>query len=138
VIQELTFLVQEIYLALQEKVTRRQCDYAFEWSTALGHQGSSSRSMQAKPALGWSKPSARAGGHWPNVARHSRRKCAGRLQYHADRLEVTISDNGIGFDAGNKRPDLACVQLWRVGSLHGTLQIRSTQDRALSSSCRFQ
>jgi NarL family two-component system sensor histidine kinase LiaS len=130
VIQELTFLIQEIYpIALQEKglpTTLRE--YVFEWENRndipvnlvirnehpleLGTEQSIYRIIQETLA---------------NIARHSHAtRVEISLVYRADLLEVAVEDNGQGFDVNQKIRGMGLRSIReRAASIRGSLQIQS-------------
>lgn len=130
VIQELTFLIQEIYpIALQEKglpTTLRE--YIFEWENRndipvnlvirnehpleLGTEQSIYRIIQETLA---------------NIARHSHAtRVEISLVYRADLLEVAVEDNGQGFDVNQKIRGMGLRSIReRAASIRGSLQIQS-------------
>ena len=130
VIQELTFLIQEIYpIALQEKglpITLRE--YIFEWEnrndtevklTMLNERPLPLKTEQAiyriiQEALA-------------NVARHSKAKRVDvSLVYNMDSLQVLIADDGRGFDMNQKAKGMGFRSMReRIGSIRGTIQIQS-------------
>jgi signal transduction histidine kinase len=130
VIQELTFLVQEIYpLALQEKgLSAALREYAFEWKNRneidlrLTISDARPLPLEIEQAIYRVVQESLA-----NVARHSQATQAEIcLTYQAETLDVQISDNGTGFDAGGRRLGLGLRSMReRVGSLHGRLQVQS-------------
>ncbi len=131
VIQELTFLIQEIYpIALQEKglVTILR-EYIFEWE---GHNeikvdltilNDRSLQLEIEQAVYRAAQETLA-----NVARHSRASEVNiSLHYLQDTLQVFISDNGCGFDLNSKAKGLGLRSMRdRISSVRGTLQIQST------------
>jgi len=106
VIQELTFLIQEMYpLALQEKglVTTLR-EYIFEWEnhtdiqTQLIAENEQRLALNVEQALYRITQEALA-----NVARHSRaHHVTITLVYAAESVTLTISDDGIGFDTAQR------------------------------------
>lgn len=130
VIQELTFLIQEIYpMALQEKglpTTLRE--YIFEWENRndipvnlvirnehpleLGTEQSIYRIIQETLA---------------NIARHSHAtRVEISLVYRPDLLEVAVEDNGRGFDVNQKIRGMGLRSIReRAASIRGSLQIQS-------------
>jgi signal transduction histidine kinase len=66
-----------------------------------------------------------------NVARHSQASAAEVcLRYSAEALHVTISDNGVGFETSRNGHGLGLRSIReRVGSLHGTFQVRSSPNQ---------
>ena len=130
VIQELTFLVQEIYpIALQEKglpATLRE--YIFEWENRNdAHVNFSIRNERRLPleieqALYRVTQEALA-----NVARHSQaRRVDLSLVYNGDSLQLSLSDNGQGFDMTTRPPGMGLRSIReRISSIRGTAQIQS-------------
>jgi ligand-binding sensor domain-containing protein/signal transduction histidine kinase len=130
VIQELTFLIQEIYpMALQEKglpTTLRE--YIFEWENRndipvnmvfrneqpleLGTEQAIYRIIQETLA---------------NIARHSQAtRVEISLVYRPDLLEVAVEDNGRGFDVNQKIRGMGLRSIReRAVSIRGSLQIQS-------------
>lgn len=105
VIQELTFLIQELYpMALKEKgliIALRE--YIFEWENRTDIQaglkvvGEKKLPMEVEQALYRIVQESLA-----NVARHSQAQSAEVcLGYNTDMVELKISDNGQGFDLQN-------------------------------------
>ena len=131
VIQELTFLIQEIFpLALQEKgLPAAVRDYAFEWESRndtrvqVSIDGARPLPFQVEQAIYRVVQESLA-----NVARHSKASHAQVcLRYGPDQVELEISDNGVGFDPADRRPGLGLRSIReRVGSLHGTVHVDST------------
>jgi NarL family two-component system sensor histidine kinase LiaS len=130
VIQELTFLVQEIYpIALQEKgLATVLREYIFEWehrndiTVKLTLQKERRLPLNVEQAVYRVTQEALA-----NVARHSRaRRVEVSLVYHGDALELAVTDDGCGFDAELKGQGLGLRSIReRVGSVNGTVQIQS-------------
>ncbi len=121
VIQELTFLIQEMYpLALQEKgLAAALREYTFEWENRTDIRASvrieSERRLplQAEQALYRISQEALA-----NVARHSHASQVElRVTYEPESVTLLISDNGQGFDVSQKPKGLG---------------LRSIQERAES------
>ncbi len=129
VIQELTFLVQEIYpFALQEKglVTTLR-EHVFEWENRndttiqLVTRNERRLSLEVEQALLRITQEALA-----NVARHSHaRRVDVSLVYNDDSVQLSISDDGCGFDVNVKHGMGLRSIRERVGSIHGMLQIQS-------------
>jgi ligand-binding sensor domain-containing protein/signal transduction histidine kinase len=130
VIQELTFLIQEIYpIALQEKGLETVLrEYIFEW------ENRSDITVQLATRNGHRMPLAVEQAIYrvtqeslANVARHSKaHRVDISLVYSDDSAQLSISDDGCGFDT-EKRPQgmgLRSIRE-RVSSIHGTLQIQS-------------
>jgi ligand-binding sensor domain-containing protein/signal transduction histidine kinase len=130
VIQELTFLIQEIYpIALQDKglpTTLRE--YVFEWENRNGTlvnlviQDERPLPLEIEQAIYRVIQESLA-----NVSRHSRaRRVNISLVYNQDSLQTMISDDGCGFDMSQKVKGLGFRSMReRIGSIHGTLQIQS-------------
>ena len=130
VIQELNFLIQEIYpIALQEKglpaVLR---EYVFEWENRndalinLSIQGERELPLELEQAVYRVIQEALA-----NVSRHSR---AARvdlsLVYNDELLQVVMADDGRGFDINQKATGLGFRSMReRISSIRGTFQVQS-------------
>lgn len=131
VIQELNFLIQEIYpIALQEKGLQTTLrEYIFEWenrndiTSNLTILNDRQLPLELEQAIYRLVQEALA-----NVARHSKASRVDiSLIYHTDSLQVTIADNGCGFDMNQKAKGLGFRSMRdRIGSLRGTVQIQST------------
>ena len=129
VIQELTFLVQEIYpIALQEKglVTTLR-EHIFEWENRndmtiqLITRNERRLSLDVEQALYRVTQEALA-----NVARHSHaRRVDMSLVYNGDSVQLSVSDDGCGFDVNVKHGMGLRSIRERVGSIRGTVQIQS-------------
>ncbi len=129
VIQELTFLVQEIYpIALQEKglVTTLR-EHIFEWENRndtrvkLVTRNERRLSLEVEQALYRVTQEALA-----NVARHSdARRVDVSLVYNSDSVQLSVSDNGCGFDINAKHGMGLRSIRERVSSIRGTVQIQS-------------
>jgi signal transduction histidine kinase len=130
VIQELTFLVQEIYpIALQEKgLPAALRDYIYEWenrndaSVQLVTRNDRRLHFEVEQALYRVTQEALA-----NVARHSRsRRVDISLVYNGDSVQLSLSDDGCGFDVDSKSYGMGLRSIReRVSSIHGTVQIQS-------------
>jgi ligand-binding sensor domain-containing protein/signal transduction histidine kinase len=130
VIQELTFLVQEIYpIALQEKgliVTLRE--YIFEWENRndvmvqFVTRNERRISLEVEQALYRIAQETLA-----NIARHSHASRVDMsLVYNGESVQLSVSDNGCGFDTNTKSPGMGLRSIReRVGSVHGTVQVQS-------------
>jgi ligand-binding sensor domain-containing protein/signal transduction histidine kinase len=129
VIQELTFLVQEIYpIGLQEKglVTSLR-EHIFEWEnrndTTIQFVTHSEQhlSLEVEQALYRVTQEALA-----NVARHSQaHRVDVSLMYNEDAVQLCISDDGRGFDINrNHGMGLRSIRE-RVSSIGGTVQVQS-------------
>jgi signal transduction histidine kinase len=130
VIQELTFLVQEIYpIALQEKgliTTLRE--YIFEWenrndvSVQFLSRNEHRLPLEVEQALYRISQETLA-----NIARHSHASRVDMsLVYNGDSVQLSVSDNGCGFDTNTKSHGMGLRSIReRVGSIHGTVQIQS-------------
>ncbi|HVN14775.1 MAG TPA: two-component regulator propeller domain-containing protein, partial [Anaerolineales bacterium] len=137
VIQELTFLIQEIYpMALQEKgLSTTLREYIFEWENRnditvnLNIRSGRRLKLDTEQAIYRIIQEALA-----NVARHSQ---ASRVEisiiYHADSLDVTITDNGRGFDVNQKVRGMGLRSIReRVGSIRGSVQVQSAPGHGTS------
>jgi NarL family two-component system sensor histidine kinase LiaS len=130
VIQELTFLIQEIYpIALQEKglpITLRE--YVFEWESrndiavTLDLRDSRPLPLETEQAIYRIIQESLA-----NIARHSgARHTDLALTYHEDGVDVLIVDDGCGFDINQKVRGMGLRSIReRVGGQHGSVQIHS-------------
>jgi signal transduction histidine kinase len=129
VIQELTFLVQEIYpIALQEKgLVPTLRDYIFEWENRndmdvhLLTRDERRLRLEVEQALYRITQEALA-----NVARHSHaRRVDLSLVYNGDSVQLSISDDGCGFEVNAKHGMGLRSIRERVSSIRGTVQIQS-------------
>lgn len=130
VIQELTFLVQEIYpTALQEKgLPTSLREYAFEWENRndikvnLTLQNEQRLPFSVEQAIYRVTQESLA-----NVARHSKAKRMDiSLMYNANLVQLSLADDGCGFDMDVKGHGLGLRSIReRVSSVHGTVQIQS-------------
>lgn len=130
VIQELNFLIQEIYpIALQEKglptVLR---EYIYEWENRndavvnLTIQHERELPLELEQAVYRVIQEALA-----NVSRHSRAKRVDvSLVYNPDLLQVAMADDGCGFNVNQKVTGLGFRSMReRISSVRGTFQIQS-------------
>ena len=130
VIQELTFLIQEIYpIALQEKgLATTLREYIFEWENRSDARVNFTvrddrrLPLEIEQALYRVAQEALA-----NVARHSQaRHVELSLVYNSDSINLFISDDGQGFDMNTKPYGMGLRSIReRVGSVHGSVQIQS-------------
>ncbi len=130
VIQELNFLIQEIYpIALQEKgLPNLLREYVFEWENRndtvikLTVENECRLPLELEQAVYRVIQEALA-----NVSRHSRAKHVDiSLKYSSDLLHVVIADNGCGFDLTQKAKGLGFRSMReRIGSVKGTFQVQS-------------
>ncbi len=106
VIQELTFLIQEMYpMALKEKgLATTLREYIFEWENRNGVminlviQNAQRMPLETEQAIYRMIQEALA-----NVARHSQADQVNvSLVYDTESVAVTVEDNGLGFDAKTK------------------------------------
>ncbi len=130
VIQELTFLIQEIYpIALQEKglpTTLRE--YVYEWENRndaeinLTVRDERVLPLDTEQAIYRVIQEALA-----NISRHSRAKRVDiSLVYNPDSLQVHIADDGCGFDMNQKAKGLGFRSMRdRINSVRGNIQIQS-------------
>ena len=129
VIQELTFLVQEIYpIALQEKglVTTLR-EHVFEWENRndiyiqLITRYERQLPLEVEQALYRITQEALA-----NVARHSHaRRVDVSLVCNVDSVQLSVSDDGCGFDMNTKHGMGLRSIRERVSSIRGTVQVQS-------------
>ena len=130
VIQELTFLVQEIYpIALQEKgLATILREYIFEWenrndiTVKFGTRSERRIPLDVEQAIYRVSQEALA-----NVARHSHaRRVDISLVYNGDSVQLSLADDGCGFDASVKSQGMGLRSIReRVSSVHGTVQVQS-------------
>ena len=130
VIQELTFLVQEIYpIALQEKgLTTVLREYIFEWENRndilvqFVNRNGHRLPLDVEQALYRVSQEALA-----NIARHSQaRRVDMSLVYNGDSVQLSIADNGCGFDMSSKSHGMGLRSIReRISSVHGTIQVQS-------------
>jgi len=130
VIQELTFLIQEIYpIALQEKgLPTMLREYVFEWENRndavikLTVQNERSLPLDVEQAVYRFIQEALA-----NVSRHSKAKQVDiSLVYNPESLQVIIADDGHGFDMNQKAKGMGFRSMRdRISSIRGTVQIQS-------------
>jgi len=130
VIQELNFLIQEIYpIALQEKgleTTLRE--YVFEWENRndaivnLKIQNGRELPLDTEQAVYRVIQEALA-----NISRHSQAKRADvSLAYNHDILQVLVADDGCGFDTQQRAKGMGFRSMReRINGIRGTLQIQS-------------
>jgi ligand-binding sensor domain-containing protein/signal transduction histidine kinase len=129
VIQELTFLVQEIYpIALQEKglVTTLR-EHIFEWENRNDTNIQFTTRYEHKLPLDTEQALYRITQEaLANVARHSRaRRVDVALVYNVDTVQLSVSDDGCGFDVNTKHGMGLRSIRERVSSIRGTVQIQS-------------
>jgi signal transduction histidine kinase/streptogramin lyase len=130
VIQELSFLIQEIYpMALQAKgLPTSLREYIFEWENRtdvpidLDIRDARPLELKTEQAIYRIIQETLA-----NIARHSRATRGDvSLIYRPDALEVTIADNGVGFEVSQKNGGMGLRSIReRVGSIRGAIQIQS-------------
>jgi len=130
VIQELNFLIQEIYpIALQEKgLAASLREYVFEWENrndieaSLTIRAERPLPLEVEQAIYRVVQEALA-----NVSRHSQAKHVDiSLIYNIDSLQVSVADNGRGFDMDQNSKDMGFRSMReRINSIRGTLQIQS-------------
>ena len=130
VIQELTFLIQEMYpIALMEKgLANALREYVFEWETRtdirvdLRIEGECRLPLEIEQAVYRIVQELLA-----NIARHSH---ANRVEflvtYRDEEIEVRVSDNGQGFDLDQKPNGIGLRSMSeRAKSVQGSLKIVS-------------
>jgi len=130
VIQELTFLVQEIYpIALQEKgLATTLREYIFEWENrndiAMQFTTRNERRLPLEVEQAIYRVAQEA---LANVARHSQaRRVDVSLVYNDDSVQLSVSDNGCGFTINPKSQGMGLRSIReRISSIHGTVQIQS-------------
>ncbi|MBL8063148.1 MAG: GAF domain-containing protein [Anaerolineales bacterium] len=130
VIQELNFLIQEIYpIALQEKGLQTVLrEYIFEWEhrndamVNLMIQSDCALPLETEQAVYRVIQEALA-----NISRHSHAQRVDiSLVYNPDLLQVTIADDGRGFDMNQKAKGLGFRSMReRISSIRGTFQVQS-------------
>jgi signal transduction histidine kinase/ligand-binding sensor domain-containing protein len=130
VIQELTFLIQEMYpMALKEKgliVTLRE--YAFEWEsrndiqTSLRVEGEGQLPLKMEQSLYRITQETLA-----NAARHSHASSVNlALVYDANKVSLRIEDDGCGFDVDQKPKGVGLRSIKeRAESVGGTFVLES-------------
>jgi signal transduction histidine kinase len=131
VIQELTFLIQEMYpMALKEKglvVTLRE--YAFEWesrndiNTSLRVEGEGQLPLKVEQSLYRITQETLA-----NAARHSHASSVNMaLVYASDKVSLRIEDDGCGFDVAQKPKGVGLRSIKeRAESVGGTFVLESS------------
>ncbi len=130
VIQELTFLIQEMYpLALKEKglVTSLR-EYVFEWETRTDIPVSLQAENEIRLPLELEQAIYRiAQESLANVARHSRATHAEiSVQYSPEAIRLDVRDNGQGFDMSRKPLGIGLRSMQeRAESVGGQVSIRS-------------
>jgi len=130
VIQELTFLVQEIYpIALQEKgLATIMREYIFEWenrndiTVQFTSRYNRQLPLEVEQALYRVTQETLA-----NIARHSHaHRVDMSLVYNDDAVQLSVSDDGCGFDVNSKSHGMGLRSIReRISSVHGTVQIQS-------------
>jgi ligand-binding sensor domain-containing protein/signal transduction histidine kinase len=134
VIQELNFLIQEIYpIALQEKgleVTLRE--YIFEWENRndaqVNFQIQHGRDLPLELEQAVYRVIQEA---LANIARHSKAKRVDvSLVYTPELLQVVIADDGCGFDMNQKPKGVGFRSMReRINSIRGTFQVQSAPNQ---------
>jgi ligand-binding sensor domain-containing protein/signal transduction histidine kinase len=130
VIQELTFLVQEIYpIALQEKgLPTSLREYTFEWENRNDIKVNLKLQNERRLPFGIEQAIYRVTQEsLANVARHSHAKRMDiSLMYTTNSIQLSLADDGCGFDMNLKGHGLGLRSMReRVSSIHGTVQIQS-------------
>jgi ligand-binding sensor domain-containing protein/signal transduction histidine kinase len=130
VIQEMTFLIQEIYpTALKEKgLAAMLREYAFEWETRsdiaveLKIENEQRLPLEVEQAIYRTVQEALA-----NVARHSKADSVQiRVTYDGDTLQIFLADNGRGFNLHQRSNGLGLLSMReRIDSVGGQLRIQS-------------
>ena len=130
VIQELTFLVQEIYpIALQEKgLPTILREYSFEWEHRNDIKVNLALKRERRLSLGVEQALYRITQEsLANVARHSKAKRVEiSLMYNRGSVQLSLADDGCGFDMNLKEQGLGLRSIReRVSSVDGTVQFQS-------------
>jgi NarL family two-component system sensor histidine kinase LiaS len=130
VIQELTFLVQEIYpIALQEKgLATSLREYIYEWENRNDMTAQFVARNERRLSLDVEQAIYRVAQETlANVARHSHaHRVDMSLVYNGDSVQLSVSDDGCGFDTDQKAPGMGLRSIReRISSIHGTVQIQS-------------
>jgi len=134
VIQELTFLIQEIYpIALQEKgLATTLREYIFEWENRSDAKVNFSVRNDRRLPLDIEQAIYRVTQEsLANVARHSQAHHVElSLVYNSDSIQLFISDDGQGFDMNTKPYGMGLRSIReRISSIHGSVQIQSAPGR---------
>jgi signal transduction histidine kinase len=134
VIQELTFLIQEMYpLALKEKgLATSLREYAFEWENRtdipvkVKIDGEHRLKLEVEQALYRTVQESLA-----NIARHSHASQATlNVHYNESHIEVEVADNGCGFTPGNSSNGIGLRLIHeRVESIGGQVSIQSEPNK---------
>ncbi len=134
VIQELTFLIQEMYpIALKEKgLAAVLRDYAYEWESqndlpaALTIINERPLPLQIEQAFYRIAQESLA-----NVVRHSRAsRVEIRLIYTPEAVELSVADDGCGFNLEQKPAGVGLRSMRdRAALIHGSLEIQSAPGR---------
>ncbi len=129
VIQELTFLIQEMYpIALKDKgLSNALREYVFEWETRndirvnLLIEGESNLRLEIEQAIYRIIQESLA-----NIARHSHASNVEfSVKYNQDNVEVSICDNGQGFNLEQKPNGIGLRSMReRAKSVGGNLEIK--------------
>ncbi|MEW5941240.1 MAG: two-component regulator propeller domain-containing protein, partial [Chloroflexota bacterium] len=130
VIQELTFLIQEMYPAalLEKGLPATVREYVFEWENRAGVQANvivaEPRPLNLKVEQAVYRIIQES---LANVARHSRaRHVEIELFYEPDCLRISVADDGCGFDVNRKAPGLGLRSMReRVQSVGGQIVVES-------------
>jgi len=130
VIQELTFLIQEMYpMALKEKgLATTLREYVFEWENRNGVmidleiKNPKRMKLETEQALYRMIQESLA-----NVARHSQAKDVNvSLTFNKQTVQLIVADNGVGFDVKHKATGIGLRTIKeRAESIGGNLQIES-------------
>jgi len=134
VIQELTFLVQEIYpIALQEKgLATSLREYIFEWENRCDARVKYTVRDDRRLPLDIEQAVYRVAQEaLANVARHSQAHHVDlSLIYNGDSIQLFISDDGQGFDMSTRPYGMGLRSIReRVSSIQGSVQIQSAPGR---------
>lgn len=133
VIEELTFLIQEMYpVALKERgLAATLREYVFEWEARTDIQADVRIDAERRLSLDIEQAIYRVVQEaLSNVSRHSRADhIEVVLSYKKDMVVVIIADNGCGFDLEEKATGMGLRSIReRIKSLGGLVEIDSLPD----------
>jgi NarL family two-component system sensor histidine kinase LiaS len=131
VIQEITFLIQELHpIALREKGLAAELrEYVFEWGNRTGIEVDLQIDLERRLPLHIEQSLYRIIQEaLANIARHSNARAVRlTLALHPGQVNVSISDNGQGFDPQNQSEGMGLRSIHeRVDSISGTFNLRSS------------
>lgn len=130
VIEDLTFLIQDMYpAALKEKgLPALLSEYMYEWESRSGIQVCFSMENERRLALQIEQALYRVIQEaLANVARHSKARCVVvALRYAGGRVEVRISDDGLGYDLSANSSGVGLRSMHeRIALIGGEMEIES-------------